>query len=257
MLVTALGEAGHASTPHLAANAVPRLATLIGRIAATGRRGRCCRWSDAVPALGADPAGDLDAAVAAVTARQPAGRGPAEHARDDAAPRGWRAPRRQRHARAGDRRRRPRLLPEQTRADLERELAAAIGDDLPYSSRTPSRSRAGPSPGRRRLFTPPARRSWPSTTRRRRCCRRSAPGSSTRTSCAAPGAPTASASGPVRHTQLAVLHDGVHNRDERIRADDVCYAAQFPAPRRAHRRRLSRYRRIFLTSSVRPPPVEY
>ena len=33
VLVTALGEAGHASTPHLAANAVPRLATLIDRIA--------------------------------------------------------------------------------------------------------------------------------------------------------------------------------------------------------------------------------
>ena len=39
-LVTALGEAGHASTPTAGANAVPRLATLIGRLAAYRTRMR-------------------------------------------------------------------------------------------------------------------------------------------------------------------------------------------------------------------------
>ena len=46
VLVTALGEAGHASTPYLGANAVPRLATLIDRIAAPPARAHaCCRSS--------------------------------------------------------------------------------------------------------------------------------------------------------------------------------------------------------------------
>ena len=70
MLVTALGEAGHASTPHLAANAVPRLATLIGRIARHRPPRRVLPVVERMMRqLGADPSGDLDAAVAAVAAR--------------------------------------------------------------------------------------------------------------------------------------------------------------------------------------------
>ena len=80
MLVTALGEAGHASTPHLAANAVPRLATLIDRIAALPAGAAACSRSSRTlfEALGADPDGDLDAAIAHVAARSAElGRGPA------------------------------------------------------------------------------------------------------------------------------------------------------------------------------------
>src|SRR5215207_10542911 len=73
VLVTALGEAGHASRPHLAANAVPRLATLIARIAAYRPERQVPPLLRAMfEALGADPDGDLDAAIAHVAARSPA-----------------------------------------------------------------------------------------------------------------------------------------------------------------------------------------
>jgi len=72
VLVTALGEAGHASVPYLAANAVPRLATLIGRIAAyRPERTLLPVVRRILEQLGADPDGDLDAAVAHVAARAP------------------------------------------------------------------------------------------------------------------------------------------------------------------------------------------
>ena len=72
VLVTALGEAGHASTPHLAANAVPRLATLITRIAAYRPERQVQPIVRTLfEALGADPDGDLDAAIAHVAARRP------------------------------------------------------------------------------------------------------------------------------------------------------------------------------------------
>src|SRR5215218_10513539 len=72
VLVTALGEAGHASTPYLAANAVPRLATLIGRIAAhRPERTVLPVVRRMLEQLGADPDGDLDAAIAHVAARSP------------------------------------------------------------------------------------------------------------------------------------------------------------------------------------------
>ena len=72
VLVSALGEAGHAATPHLAANAVPRLAAIITRIAAYRPERQVLPIVRTLfEALGADPDGDLDAAIAHVTARQP------------------------------------------------------------------------------------------------------------------------------------------------------------------------------------------
>jgi len=71
-LVTALGEAGHASTPTAGANAVPRLATLIGRLA--GHRTARHRLPETVAMLEAlvgSIDGDLDAAIQRATALHP------------------------------------------------------------------------------------------------------------------------------------------------------------------------------------------
>jgi acetylornithine deacetylase/succinyl-diaminopimelate desuccinylase-like protein len=230
VLVTALGEAGHASTPHLAANAVPRLATLITRIAAYRPERQVQPLVRTLfEALGADPDGDLDAAIAHVAARSPAlaedlpsllGMTLAPTRLEGSAARNVMPARATVDVDA-------RLLPGQTRADLERELAAALGDDLPYELAYPEPQQGGTVTGT---------------------------GSPLYAACASflaehdPGATLLPAistgfvdsyfmrSGwgtdcigfwPTRYTPLDVLHAGVHNRDERIHADDVCYAARF------------------------------
>ena len=230
VLVTALGEAGHAATPHLAANAVPRLAAIITRIAAYRPERQVLPIVRTLfEALGADPDGDLDAAIAHVTARQP------ELAEDLPSMLGMTlAPTRLEGSSA--RNVMParatvdvdaRLLPGQTRADLERELAAAIGDDLPYELAYPEPQQGGTVTG----TASPLYAACASFLAEHDPEATLLPAISTGfvdsyfmrsgwgTDCIG--------FWPVRHTPLAVLNDGVHNRDERIHADDVCYAARF------------------------------
>jgi len=228
--VTALGEAGHASTPHLAANAVPRLATLIGRIAAHQPERTVLPVVRRIfEQLGVTPDGDLDAAVARV-ARQHETLGdelPSLLAMTFAPTRleGSSAlnvmP-----ARATvdvD----CRLLPGQTQADLERELRRALGDDLPYELAYPE-SLAG---GTISEIDTPLYAACASFLAERD-----------------PGAallPFVSTgfvdsyfmrSGwgtichgfwPTRTTPLEVMQTTVHNRDERIHVDDLGYATGF------------------------------
>jgi len=228
--VTALGEAGHASTPHLGANAVPRLATLIERIAQhRPQRTLLPVVRQLMAQLGADPDGDLDAAVAAVAARAPilGDELPSLLAMTF-------APTRLRASSAlnvmparatvdVD----VRLLPGQTQADLERELRAALGDDLHYELEYPEPLTGGTLSA---LDTPlyaacasflavhdPEAALLPaiSTGFVDSYFMRSGWG----TDCIG--------FWPMRHTPLEVVQAGVHNRDERIHVDDVCYATRF------------------------------
>ena len=228
--VTALGEAGHASTPHLAANAVPRLATLIDRIARHRPERRVLpAVAQMIRGLGGDPSGDLDAAVAAVRANN-------RELGDDLPSllSMTFAPTRLRGSDALNVM--ParatvdvdcRLLPGETRDDLERELRGALGDDLPYELAYPEPLTGGTSseldtplyaacesfvaehdPGATLLPSVSAgfvdsyfmRRAWGTT-----CY----------------------GFWPMRHTPLSVVAAGAHNRDERIHVDDVGYAARF------------------------------
>jgi acetylornithine deacetylase/succinyl-diaminopimelate desuccinylase-like protein len=230
VLVTALGEAGHASTPHLAANAVPRLATLIGRIAAhRPERSVLPVVRRLLEQLGADPDGDLDAAIAHV-ARQ-------DRTLGDELPSLLSmtfAPTRLEGSRA--RNVLParatvdvdcRLLPGQTQADLERELRGALGDDVPYELAYPEPICGGTISN---IDTPlyaacasflaehdpdAALLPWVSTGFVDSYFMRSAWG----TICYG--------FWPTRATPLEVMHAGVHNRDERIHVDDVAYATRF------------------------------
>jgi acetylornithine deacetylase/succinyl-diaminopimelate desuccinylase-like protein len=71
-MVTALGEAGHASTPTAGANAVPRLATLIERLANHRPKRRMLPETRAMlEALLGDVGDDLDAAIARACALHP------------------------------------------------------------------------------------------------------------------------------------------------------------------------------------------
>src|SRR3954452_4145099 len=72
-LVTALGRAGHASTPQAGANAVPRLATLIERLAAHRPERRLLPETRALLETLVGPVdGDLDGAIAAANDLHPA-----------------------------------------------------------------------------------------------------------------------------------------------------------------------------------------
>ena len=144
-LVTALGEAGHASTPNAGANAVPRLATLINRLAAYRPERRLLPETRAMleALIGPFHEDDLDAALERAAALHssfpeviPALFGitiaPTRLVGSSA--------RNVMPGRASvecD----CRILPGDTPETLERELRAALGDDLPYRDRVPGSAR--------------------------------------------------------------------------------------------------------------------
>jgi acetylornithine deacetylase/succinyl-diaminopimelate desuccinylase-like protein len=230
VLVTALGEAGHASRPHLAANAVPRLATLIERLARhRPERSVLPVVRRMLERLGADPDGDLDAAVAHVAAQH-------RTLGDDLpsllgmtfAP--------TRLAGSSARNVLParatvdvdcRLLPGQARADLERELRRALGDDIPFELAFPEPLAGGTIS---EIDTPlyAACESFLAA---------HDPGATLLPSISTGFVDSAfMRSGwgtvchgfwPMRRTPLEVAQASVHNRDERIHVDDVAYATRF------------------------------
>jgi acetylornithine deacetylase/succinyl-diaminopimelate desuccinylase-like protein len=230
VLVTALGEAGHASRPHLAANAVPRLATLIDRIARhRPERSVLPVVRRMLEQLGAEPDGDLDAAVAHVAARHPAlgDDMPSLLAMTFAPTRlEGSVARNVLPARATvdvD----CRLLPGQTQADLERELRRALGDDLPYELTYPEPISGGTIS---EIDTPlyaacasflaehdPDAVLLPSISTGfvDSAFMRSGWGT------------VCHGFWPIRRTPLELIQAGVHNRDERIHVDDVAYATRF------------------------------
>ena len=213
VLVTALGEAGHASTPHLAANAVPRLATLIDRIAAHRPERRVLPVvARMIRGAGRRPVRRPRRRRGGRPGEQPrARRRPAEPAVDDVrADAAARLRRPQRDAGPRDGRRRRRLLPGETRADLERELRAALGDDLPYELAYPEPLTGGTVIGARhaalrrlRVVRGRARPRRDAAARRQRRVRRLL------LHAQRAGAPTCYGFWPMRHTPLAVVHGGV------------------------------------------------
>ena len=209
---------------------VPRLATLIGRIA-THRPERTLLpvVRRMLEQLGADADGDLDAAVEHVASRAP------ELAQELPALLSLTlAPTRLQGS--GARNVMParatvdvdaRLLPGQTRDDLERELRAALGDDLPYELAYPEPL----SGGTMSEIDSPLYAACASFLAEHDPEAMLLPSISTGfvdsyfmrsgwgTQCIG--------FWPTRTTPLEVMQAGVHNRDERIHVDDVGYAARF------------------------------
>jgi acetylornithine deacetylase/succinyl-diaminopimelate desuccinylase-like protein len=229
--VTALGEAGHASTPTAGANAVPRLATLIDRLAKHRTRRRLLPETRAMleALVGPFEERDLDAALERAGKLHPSfpevipslfgitiaptrltgssalnvmpGRASVEC---DC-----------------------RILPGDTRETLEAELRAALGDDIPYEISYPTPSVGGTvasvdtdlfgvcqsfldehDPGA--VLLPTISTGFTDSHFLRQAF-----------------GTTAYGFWPVRHTPSDVLFSGVHNRDERIHVDDLGYGLAF------------------------------
>jgi len=132
--VAALGVAGHASRPRSAANAVPRIAELVRRIDAYEPARRSLPATERMLDLLAGPDGDLEERIARAGATHPwaAETLPALFSTTMAPTRlAGSSARNVMPARAVcevD----CRVLPGTSADDLERELRAALGDDLPY-----------------------------------------------------------------------------------------------------------------------------
>jgi acetylornithine deacetylase/succinyl-diaminopimelate desuccinylase-like protein len=230
VLVTALGEAGHASTPTTGANAVVRLATLIERLAHHRTR-RIVRPETArLLEVLVGPIDDrLDDALEKAPQLHPS-------FADDLPPLfgATIAPTRLYGSRA--RNVMPgraavecdcRVLPGTTTEDLEHELRDALGDDLPYELEF--------------LEPPTGGTVAPIDTMLFRVCQDfldEHDAGATLVPTISPGfcdshfmrerfGTVAYGFWPMRYTPMDVYRDGIHNRDERIHADDLAYATRF------------------------------
>jgi acetylornithine deacetylase/succinyl-diaminopimelate desuccinylase-like protein len=229
-LVTALGEAGHASTPAAGANAVPRLAILIQRLAEHRTHQHPLPQTEAMLEQLAGPLdGNLDAALERVKGLHPSFKE-------------WLpplfsttiAPTRLRGSSA--RNVMPsrasvecdcRVVPGSGPAELEAEFRHALGDDLPYELEF--------------LEEPVGGTVSPLGTPLEEVCRTFL----ARRDPQATLLPTMSTGftdshymreawdtvaygfWPFRHTPSEVYGSGFHNRDERIHVDDLGYAVEF------------------------------
>jgi acetylornithine deacetylase/succinyl-diaminopimelate desuccinylase-like protein len=229
-LVTALGRAAHASTPLAGANAVPRLATLIGRLAGGRPERRLLPETRALlEALVGTVDGNLDAAIAQAQRLHPAfAELVAPLFATTIAPtrlRGSEA-RNVMPARASvecD----IRILPGTTEAELPAELAAVLGTDVPHEVEFLEPPNGGSvSPIDTPLFD--VCRRWvaaddPGAILLPTVCTgftdshfmREAFGS------------VAYGFWPMRHTPYEVAAAGIHSTDERIHVDDLGYATRF------------------------------
>jgi acetylornithine deacetylase/succinyl-diaminopimelate desuccinylase-like protein len=230
VLVTALGEAGHASTPTSGANAVPRLAVLIQRLAEHRTEERVLPEARAMLEELAGPFdGDLDAALARAAALHPTF--------SEMLPPLFRttiAPTRLRGSSA--RNVMParasvecdcRVVPGTAEPELETELRRALGEDVPYELE---------------FLEPPNGGSVsPIGTPLQDVCRqfleRRDPGATLVPSMATgftdshylrqAWGTVAYGFWPFRHTPSDVYGSGFHNRDERVHIDDLSYAVEF------------------------------
>lgn len=230
VLVTAVGEAGHASTPTAGANAVPRLAILIERLARhRGARTELPETRRLLEVLVGPFDGGLDDAIARATRLHPT-------FDDDLPPlfSSTIAPTRLRGSSA--RNVMParasvecdcRVLPGTEPEDLERELRSVLGDDLPYELEF--------------LEPPLGGTVAPVDTPLFRVCQEFLddydPGA-TLLPTISPGfcdshfmrerfGTAAYGFWPWRTTPHEVYFNGFHNKNERVHADDLLYATRF------------------------------
>ena len=231
--VSALGEAGHGSTPTVGDNAVPHLGEVLARLGRglpTPRRHALVdTMLDVLLGDGYDVDGDLSRALADAGRLHPE----LEHylpalAGTTMAPT---------MVGASDKRNvMPsrawveldcRLLPGTTEAEVEATVRERLGADLAYELTWPEPLVEGSSsPRTARCSTRSRRSSPPRASTTWACCRAWAPGSPTRCTSAPRPAPRRTLS-PYLATPLDVLLAGYHNADERVHVDDLHSSVRF------------------------------
>ncbi|MGZ4614719.1 MAG: M20/M25/M40 family metallo-hydrolase [Actinomycetes bacterium] len=237
--VTAVGEAGHGSTPSVGRNAVPVLGELLRRV---GTGMPVPQQSDLVDAMldvlvgGADGGLDrldqrdrLDRRIAAAARLHPA----LEHVLPalvgttmaptmlDASPKRNVMP-----ARASvelD----CRILPGTTEADVEREVRARLGDDLPYELTWPERLVAGSSSGPDGPVVDAVRAFLATAAPGTEILPVLGTGFTDSVYLRAAAGTAAYGFSPFLHTAAEVIEAGYHNADERVHVDDLLLAVDF------------------------------
>lgn len=230
VLVSALGEAGHASTPTAGANAVPRLATLIERLARHRSPPSLKPQTSRLLEILIGPFdGHVDDAIARAVRLHPS-------FVDDLPPLFGSTVAPTRLYGSSARNVMPgrasvecdcRVLPGTTPEDLERELRTALGEDIPYELEF--------------LEPPTGGTVAPIDTALYGICQdflnEHDPGAALMPTIS-PGFcdshfmrekfdTVAYGFWPLRHTPVDVYLKGVHNKDERIHSDDLAYAVRF------------------------------
>jgi acetylornithine deacetylase/succinyl-diaminopimelate desuccinylase-like protein len=230
VLVSALGEAGHASTPTAGANAVPRLATLIERLARHRSPPSLKPQTSRLLEILIGPLdGNVGDAIARAVRLHPS-------FVDDLPPLFGSTVAPTRLSGSSARNVMPgrasvecdcRVLPGTTPEDLERELRTALGNDVPYELEF--------------LEPPTGGTVAPIDTELYRICQdfldEHDPGA-TLMPTISPGfcdshfmrekfGTVAYGFWPMRHTPVDVYIKGVHNKDERVHSEDLAYAVRF------------------------------
>jgi acetylornithine deacetylase/succinyl-diaminopimelate desuccinylase-like protein len=230
VLISALGEAGHASTPTAGANAVPRLATLIERLARHRSPPSLKPQTTRLLEILIGPFdGQVDDAIARAVRLHPS-------FVDDLPPLFGSTVAPTRLYGSSARNVMPgrasvecdcRVLPGTTPEDLERELRTALGEDIPYELEF--------------LEPPTGGTVAPIDTALYGICQdflnEHDPGAALMPTIS-PGFcdshfmrekfdTVAYGFWPLRHTPVDVYLKGVHNKDERIHSDDLAYAVRF------------------------------
>ncbi|HEX2505782.1 MAG TPA: M20/M25/M40 family metallo-hydrolase [Gaiellaceae bacterium] len=229
-LVTALGEAGHASTPTAGANAVPRLAVLIQRLAEHRTEQRVLPESRAMlEALGGPLDGNLDGALERATALHPSFREwlPPLFQATIAPTRLVGSPARNVMPSRASVECDCRVVPGTTPGELEAEFRRALGDDLPYELEFLEEPGGGTvSP----LGTPledACRRFLARRDPEAALLPTLATGFTDSHYLREAWGTVAYGFWPFRHTPNEVYGSGFHNRDERVHVDDLGYAVEF------------------------------
>ena len=227
--MTAVGEAGPTSLPWSGENAVPLLARLIDRLSRHSPRLCLLPQTDAMltALVGAD--GDLTERIARADALHPM-------LPDLIAPLFITtvAPTRLHGSTALN------VMPSEASVDCDcrpipgaaiddvrAELEAALGDDIPYRIDFSGGPRAARSPRSTRRCTRSAGSGWRATIPRRGCIPTLCNGFTNSHYLRAAFGTVAYGIWPMRHTPTAVLHGGVHGRDERVHTADLGYATRF------------------------------
>ena len=230
VLVTALGEAGHASTPTVGANAIPRLAALVQRLAHhRTRRTLRPETTRVLEVLVGSPGVDLDDSISRARALH-------DSFAHDLPPLFSSTIAPTRLFGSSARNVMPgrasvecdcRVLPGTAPEDLERELRSALGNDIPYELEF--------------LEPPTGGTVAPIDTDLFRICQEfldENDGGATLLPVISPGfsdshfvresfGTVAYGFWPLRHTPIDVYQRGFHNRDERIHVADLGYATRF------------------------------